>query len=72
VAQSVSMAIDSVFKYFTIAESNVTNVAKEFSVIMARDNGVSAETGVVLVNPNAATEEEEQRPTGSPVPGNSF
>jgi hypothetical protein len=35
---SVSMVIDSVFKYLTITEGG--NVSKSFAVVMARDNGL--------------------------------
>jgi tRNA A-37 threonylcarbamoyl transferase component Bud32 len=55
VALSVSMAIDSVFKYLTIAESG-GNVSKNFAVVMARDNGLDSNTAVVLVNPTPVDE----------------
>lgn len=61
VAASVSLAIDSVFKYFTVAESG-GQLSKNFSTIMARDNGIDANTAVVLVNPNAGAEEPTPLP----------
>lgn len=53
VAAGVNLALHTVFKYFTIAESG-GNASKSFATIMARDNGLDATTAVVLVNPNAA------------------
>jgi serum/glucocorticoid-regulated kinase 2 len=55
VALSVPIAIDSVFKYLTIAESG-GNVSKNFAVVMARDNGLDSNTAVVLVNPTPVDE----------------
>jgi len=65
VAASVSLAIDSVFKYFTISESGGP-LSKNFCTIMARDNGLDANTAVVLVNPNAGADEPTPLP-GSPA-----
>ena len=55
VAAGVGLALHTVFKFMTIAESG-GNASKNFSTIMARDNGLDATTAVVLVNPNAADE----------------
>ena len=65
VAASVSLALDSVFKYLTIAESGGM-LSKNFCTVMARDNGLDANTAVVLVNPNAA---EEPTPLPGAAPG---
>lgn len=56
VASSVSTGMEAVFKYLSIAESG-GNVAKNFSVIFARDNGLEFNTSLVMVNPRAAEEE---------------
>jgi hypothetical protein len=61
VAAGVTLALQTVFKYFTTAESGGP-VSKNFSEIMARDNGLNTTTAVVLVNPHASLE-----PT--PLPG---
>jgi serum/glucocorticoid-regulated kinase 2 len=66
VAASVYTAMDSVFKYLTIAESG-GNVSKNFGVVIARDNGLDYSTAVVLVNPNAQQEENLPAPP-SPSP----
>lgn len=50
VASSVAIAKDCVFKYLTIAETG-GNVAKNFCVVMARDNGLDSSTAVVLIPP---------------------
>jgi hypothetical protein len=63
VAAGVILALHTVFKYFTIAESG-GNASKNFSTIMARDNNLDATTAVVLVNPNAS-EEPTPLPPGS-------
>jgi len=56
VAVSVSQGMEAVFKYLSIAESG-GNVAKNFSVIFARDNGLEFNTSLVMVNPRVAEEE---------------
>lgn len=61
VAASVSLATDSVFKYLTLSE-NGGNVSKNFATVVARDNGLDANTATILVNPNA----EEEQPTPMP------
>lgn len=66
VAQSVSLAGEAVFKYLTIAEAG-GNVAKNFSVVMARDNGLDYASALVMVNPRAA-EEAIVEPAAKPTP----
>eukprot|EP00599_Poterioochromonas_sp_BG-1_P016223 CAMPEP_0173156406 /NCGR_PEP_ID=MMETSP1105-20130129/14788_1 /TAXON_ID=2985 /ORGANISM="Ochromonas sp., Strain BG-1" /LENGTH=715 /DNA_ID=CAMNT_0014073229 /DNA_START=61 /DNA_END=2208 /DNA_ORIENTATION=- len=66
VAQSVYLAMDSVFKYFTLCESG-GNVSKNFGVVIARDNGLDYTTAIVMVNPNA-TEEDNLPAPPSPSP----
>lgn len=57
VASSVHLAIDSVFKYLTTAEStDRALVGKTFCNTMARENGLDPLTAVVLTNPNAELE----------------
>eukprot|EP01032_Pedospumella_encystans_P025246 gene25246-28541_t len=64
VAAGVDLALHTVFKFLTIAESG-GNPSKTFPTIMARDNGLDATTAVVLVNPNAADD-----PTPLPASNN--
>jgi hypothetical protein len=56
VAYSVHLASDAVFKYLTIADAG-GNISKNFSVVMARDNGVDYNAALIMVNPRAAEEQ---------------
>jgi tRNA A-37 threonylcarbamoyl transferase component Bud32 len=67
VAASVYMAMDAVFKYFTISEAG-GNVSKNFGVVLARDNGLDYSTAVVMVNPNAAQEDSASALPEPPSP----
>jgi serine/threonine protein kinase len=67
VAASVGLAIDSVFKYLTLSE-NGGSVAKNFATVVARDNGLDANTAAILVNPNAEEELTQLPPPVSPSP----
>eukprot|EP01039_Chlorochromonas_danica_P011443 gene11443-12795_t len=62
VASSVSLAMNPVFKYLTIAESG-GNVSKNFANIMARENGLDANTAVIMVNPH----KEQEIPPAAPA-----
>eukprot|EP00600_Ochromonadales_sp_CCMP1393_P003680 CAMPEP_0174994864 /NCGR_PEP_ID=MMETSP0004_2-20121128/23875_1 /TAXON_ID=420556 /ORGANISM="Ochromonas sp., Strain CCMP1393" /LENGTH=713 /DNA_ID=CAMNT_0016249153 /DNA_START=54 /DNA_END=2195 /DNA_ORIENTATION=+ len=65
VAAGVSIALDSVFKFLSVAEQvKGDQLCKSFASIYARDNGLEASTAVVLVNPNAAEEELTPLPPG--------
>lgn len=80
VASSVSVSMEAVFKYLTIAEAN-GNVAKNFSMIMARDNGLEYNSALIVENPRAAEEAMEAQasarsaaptpPPASPAPKKS-
>lgn len=71
VAASVSLAMDPVFKYLTIAEAG-GNVAKNLANLMAREGGLDANTAVIMVNPHKEEAvdgvKEPPPPTASPVP----
>jgi tRNA A-37 threonylcarbamoyl transferase component Bud32 len=65
VAASVYLGMDAIFKYLTIAESG-GNVAKNFGVVIARDNGLDYTTAIILINPNA--QEDDNNGSGLPPP----
>jgi serum/glucocorticoid-regulated kinase 2 len=75
VASTVSVAMEAVFKYLTIAETN-GNVAKNFSMVLARDNGLEYNSALIVENPRAAEEALEEsgnsgRGASTPPPATS-
>lgn len=57
VATSVSLGMDDVFRYLSIAEAG-NAVSKNFAQAMAKDNGLDYTTAVVMINPSSSADDD--------------